>query len=621
MTGRNARRRRSLRLTVLVVAATMAIPLATGGAATAATTPIFAPAEVFPLGTDTAAVAIGDVTGDGRADVVATSSAGSPDYRVYVLAGLADGTLAAPVSYPTADSGRHRLPSVTVGDVTGDGLGDVVVAAGQVGIEVLAQQLDGTLGAPTVIATTDDLRVRTGNLDSQPGLDIAAIGWGTGTVSVFLNDGQGGLGAAVVYAVRHSGYDDLEIGDVVRDGRDDIVVMSGQLFAAPNISVLEQRSNGVFAAPAEYLVADQTNTNGIGVGDVTGDGRVDVVAAYGGNVPSARLAVLAQRTNGRLAAPISYPSYDIPTPVEVADVDRDGRGDVITLHAGWLQAGVYLGEASGTLGAEELYQLPSNGSYDPHGLAVGDVTGDGWPDIVIADPFAGVLMLRNYGGTPPPPTPTPTPTPSPSPTATPDPTPTPLPTPTPELPSAPQHLVADPNLAAGVGLQWIRPDSPGSGHVINFRIYRGPDGNAWAELATIGSQTNTYTDTTVPPGATFWYRVSAISEYGEGPPSDPVVAQRAQTPGAPTGMTAVSTKSGIAVSWTVPSDGGSEITGYRVYRGTASGGETFLFSVAANAIGFTDINVKHRFTYFYQVSAVNNIGEGPRSSEVSARGR
>jgi hypothetical protein len=86
-------------------------------------------------------------------------------------------------------------------------------------------------------------------------------------------------------------------------------------------------------------------------------------------------------------------------------------------------------------------------------------------------------------------------------------------------------------------------------------------------------------------------------------------------------MSAVATKSGIAVSWTVPANGGSAITGYWVYRGTASGGETFLFMVASNAIGFTDTVVTHRVRYFYRVSAVNVIGEGPLSSEVFAIAR
>ena len=118
------------------------------------------------------------------------------------------------------------------------------------------------------------------------------------------------------------------------DGRDDIVVMSGQGLV-PNLQVLTQLAGGGFAAPAASSVPAAPLTQGIGVGDVTGDGRIDVVASYGGNRPSSGLAVFAQTAGGTLAAAVTYPSGDIPEPVEVADVTGDGRADVIVAHGGW----------------------------------------------------------------------------------------------------------------------------------------------------------------------------------------------------------------------------------------------------------------------------------------------
>src|SRR4029078_7759583 len=72
----------------ILAAVSISIPiLATAGHTSAAST-LFAPHQSLTLGTDTKAVAVGDVTGDGRADVVATSAQGFyDDYRVYVLAG------------------------------------------------------------------------------------------------------------------------------------------------------------------------------------------------------------------------------------------------------------------------------------------------------------------------------------------------------------------------------------------------------------------------------------------------------------------------------------------------------------------------------------------------------
>src|SRR3954468_17846128 len=290
MTRREPRTGWVSRFAAVLAAIAIAIPVLASAGHTNAASTLFAPYQAIALGSDTKAVAIGDVTSDGRADVVATSAQGSyADYRVYVVASLPDGTLAAPVSYPTPGTGTNRIESVAIGDITDDGRADVIVGAAGLGILVYPQLATGLLGTPTVIATPHTLRVAVGDLDGAAGIDLAAIGWGDDLVSVFLNDGQGALRAATTYPARHSGYDDLEIGDVTGDGRDDIVVMSGQTYATPNVSVVPQLAAGGFGAAAEYRVGDQVNSNGIGVCDVTGDGRMDVVAAYGGNKPQSRL--------------------------------------------------------------------------------------------------------------------------------------------------------------------------------------------------------------------------------------------------------------------------------------------------------------------------------------------
>jgi hypothetical protein len=363
------------------------------------------PYQAMDVGSWPSAVAVGDVTGDGRSDVVMTTSFyfdPANDYRVWVFAQTSDGGLAAPVSYPA--SVNSDLESVAIGDITGDALNDVVVAVKGAGVDVFPQLPSGALGTPTLSATANGRQVRLGHLNDDNRLDAAAIGWGTDTVSVLLNDGAGGLRAPIEYAARHAGYDDLEIGDVTGDSRADLVVMSGQGLV-PNLSVLAQLPAGGFGTAAEYSVGGNNSTGGIGVGDVTGDGLNDVVASYGGNRPYSNVAVFAQTTSGTLAVPTSYASYDIPEPVDVADMDLDGRADVVTLHGGWSRAGLYRQQATGGLALEDLYAIPYASHYEPHGLALGDVNGDGSPDVVLADYNNGLVVLRNTASVPPPPPP------------------------------------------------------------------------------------------------------------------------------------------------------------------------------------------------------------------------
>jgi PKD repeat protein len=93
-------------------------------------------------------------------------------------------------------------------------------------------------------------------------------------------------------------------------------------------------------------------------------------------------------------------------------------------------------------------------------------------------------------------------------------------------------------------------------------------------------------------------------------------------PGAPTGLTATGGSGQASLQWTAPSNGGLNITSYRVYRGTSSGTETLLTSggcsnLSGTTLSCTDTGLTNGQTYFYKVTAVNSIGEGPQSNEAT----
>ena len=88
-------------------------------------------------------------------------------------------------------------------------------------------------------------------------------------------------------------------------------------------------------------------------------------------------------------------------------------------------------------------------------------------------------------------------------------------------------------------------------------------------------------------------------------------------PLAPTLSSATGASGSVVLQWSPPSDGGSAITGYNVYRGTSSGSETLLTQVG-NVTTYTDSTAVNGTSYFYEVSAVNAVGEGARSGELSA---
>jgi hypothetical protein len=152
--------------------------------------------------------------------------------------------------------------------------------------------------------------------------------------------------------------------------------------------VRAQLPDGSFGAAAEYQGPAGTGGNGIAVGDVTGDGRNDVALSIGGNEPASVVNVFPQTAQGTLGRPVLYDSHESPQPLEIGDVNGDGRDDLVAVHGGGLTlgwVGHYVQEADGTLGVEKLEMARYATHYDDKALDLGDVDGDRVNDIVYAD--------------------------------------------------------------------------------------------------------------------------------------------------------------------------------------------------------------------------------------------
>src|SRR3989441_5778381 len=183
-------------------------------------------------------------------------------------------------------------------------------------------------------------------------------------------------------------------------------------------------------------------------------------------------------------------------------------------------------------------------------------------------------------------------------------------------PSPPRNLQASGG-DSHVALVWEAPSSNGSAPVTNYRIYRGTVPGGESLLATVGTVL-TYTDNAVANGLTYFYEVSAVNAVGEGPKSTEASATPATTPTMPRSLAAAASPNEVTLTWAAPvSDGGSPITGYKVYRATSAGAETLLSTVGV-VLSYPDPGLTSGQAYYYEVSAVNAVGEGPKSNEASA---
>ncbi len=183
-------------------------------------------------------------------------------------------------------------------------------------------------------------------------------------------------------------------------------------------------------------------------------------------------------------------------------------------------------------------------------------------------------------------------------------------------PGAPRSLQAVRG-DAWVNLSWQAPLSDGGSPITGYRVYRGTSPSGLALLTSPGAVL-TCNDTGLTNGVTYYYQVTAINAVGEGPPSNQVSATPATVPGAPRSLQASAGDSRVDLAWREPgSDGGSPVTGYRIFRGTSPGSLSLLTQVG-NVTVHSDTGVTNGVTYYYEVTAVNSIGEGPRSNRASA---
>jgi len=187
------------------------------------------------------------------------------------------------------------------------------------------------------------------------------------------------------------------------------------------------------------------------------------------------------------------------------------------------------------------------------------------------------------------------------------------------VPEAPAGLTAAPS-DRQVSLKWNPPASDGGSPVTGYDLYVGTtahfDGKA--PLAEVTGRAVIVTG--LANGTTYYFRVTAVSKVGQGPPSNEVPAVPLTVPGAPTRLTATPGNSKATLAWTAPVSGGAPIKGYIIYQGTSPDGESgtpvngsLVTGTSATVTGLTNGT-----TYFFKVVAINAAGLSPLSAEASA---
>ncbi len=166
-----------------------------------------------------------------------------------------------------------------------------------------------------------------------------------------------------------------------------------------------------------------------------------------------------------------------------------------------------------------------------------------------------------------------------------------------------------------VSLSWTAPN-PGSSPITTYYIYWGTSTGDLPNKIDTSSTATSYTHTGRTNGQIYYYQVSAVNSEGEGEKSDEKSATPATVPAKVEGLTPTAGNQQVSLSWTAPNNGGSAITGYKVYWGTSSPPTTVISTGTGTTYSHTGRT--NGQIYYYQVAAVNAKGEGEKSDEKNA---
>jgi len=320
-------------------------------------TPLFLPAVPHDSGgTTPASVAVGDLNGDHKPDLVVYNENIPNESSVGIFLGNGDGTFQPVVAYDPGGSGAVG-PAVAIADL---------------------------------------------NNDHKP--DLATVNGSTGNFGVLLGNGDGTFQPVATNFLCGGGAwtDALAVADVNRDGKLDLLIDNGP--CENSVAVLLGNGDGTFDRPYSYYWSGDVGDDSITSADVSGDGKPDVVVANGYHGFSDSVGVLLGNGDGTLQAVTTYyPGGWNPTSVAVSDVNSDGKQDIVVANGGSGgidTVGILLGNGDGTFQPVVTQDV---GVAHPTFVLVADVNGDGHQDLLVADysingnQDGAVSVLLGYG--------------------------------------------------------------------------------------------------------------------------------------------------------------------------------------------------------------------------------
>jgi len=361
--------------------------------------PSFSTKTDFTSGTQPYSVSRGDLNGDGKPDMAVTSN-NSASVSVFLnttTPGASTPTFTAKTDFTTGTGPR----SVSIGDLNGDGIPDLAVAnITSTSVSVFLNTTTPGASTPAFTAKTDFTTgtqpnsVSIGDLNGDGKPDLAVTNNISASVSVFLNTTTPGASTPTFSAktdfTTGTNPRSVSIGDLNGDGKPDLAVANS---SSTSVSVFLNTttpgaSTPTFTAKTDFSAG--ANPYSVSIRDLNGDGKPDLAVVNQGSASTSVSVFLNTTTPGAptptFSAKTDFTTSSFPQFISIGDLNGDGKPDMAIVNAGSVSVSVFLntttpGASTPTFTAKTDYTTAGT----PFSVSIGDLNGDGKPDLAIAN--------------------------------------------------------------------------------------------------------------------------------------------------------------------------------------------------------------------------------------------
>ena len=362
----------------------------------------------FSPGSTPHLASIGDLDGDGKADIAVADGSDISVFR-NTSENIGSITFESRIDY-AAGNGEEK---VALGDLDGDGKLDMVAAnrySDNVSVFLNTSPAAGTISFdPKIDFVTGGYpqSVTIGDIDNDGKPDLVVSNYWDGTVSILRNTspGVGTISFAAKVDFGLGGWASPEaviITDLDRDGKTDVITANSN---ENYVTILRNTSSGAgnvnFAAAIHYEVG--RNQISVAAGDFNGDGKADLAVSKWGGQPF-EISIARNTSTGpgsiSFAQRIDLAIESTPSGISIADLNGDGKPEVAVAIEGFSGNATVVSVFKNTNSEQEVISFDPYVNYTtgvrPLSVSIGDLDGDGKSELAVSNYSSGTLSVLRY---------------------------------------------------------------------------------------------------------------------------------------------------------------------------------------------------------------------------------